>query len=177
MSCRPLSADIEPALCPSSSVNDLEATAAPATDIDARSSSDPAELAVIVVSPDDMQHLFGPTLWRMGFLPIWPSDAAHASPAPVHSGAPAATRSFSTYVWRKVHSGHGSIAAPLSQSRGIRPLTLPMHCHIRPSPSTTVGSISRAFRSYASSSARLTRTILRSVFILGPAAFRGLFGM
>jgi len=174
MSCRPVSAEIEPSLHPSSPVIVRDSPAAPVSDTDL----DPAKQAVVVVSPQDMQRLFGPTLWRKGFLPISPPGAPQASPAAAQSGIPAATRSFSTFVRGVVRSASVSQGASLPR---IVPSTLrQLHgtqlCPVRLSPSTMVGAIPGGFRSCAPAGS--TRTaVLRSAFLRGTVAFWGLVGI
>jgi len=116
MSCRPVAPDIEHALRPTPVVDRNKV--APSSDINPVSLPDVTEDAVIVVSPEDMVRIFGPTLWRKGFLPFLPSDASHAFPPPPSVGnrptpTIVATRSFSTRIWRTAHSGLRGAPSPL----------------------------------------------------------------
>jgi len=188
MSCRTVAPDIEHALRPASLVDRDKlkpVTAASGSNMNAQALPDVVQESVIVVSPQDMPLVFGPTLWRKGFLPILSSDASHASPAaPVNfrgSSVPssiAATRSFSTCIWRTAHSGavvQGAsfplfcrVVLPASMY-GLRP------CRIRPA-SNLFGAVPRWFRSSLRCTGFPRSPTSRFAIVLGFAGIRGYTG-
>jgi len=157
---------------------------APSSDIHPQSLPDVAQQRVIVVSPQDMARIFGPTLWRKGFLPMHPSDASPALPAPPPVGSSgnrptptiAATRSFSTRIWRTAHSGFQG--AP---SRLFHRVVLPVFVYGMPPylirhASNSVGAVPRWIRSSVRFTSSLRSPMLRSAIVLGFGGIRGCIG-
>ena len=166
MSCRLVSPGVENALR-GISVVDRDKLQTGTVVADGDSNADVAHESVIVVSPQDMPHVFGPTLWRKGFFPIFHSDESQASPAPVESGSPAfsTTRSFSSTCMRRMaRSGAAGVLQGASLPL-FRRATLAVSAHgMQPCVITRLASVPRWFRSSFSS----TRTpILRSAVVLG----------
>jgi len=186
MSCRPVTPDIEHALRPASLVDRDRLkpfTVASGSDINAQALPDVAQESVIVVSPQDMRLVFGPTLWRKGFLPILSSDASHASPAaPVNfrsSSLPsgiAATRSFSTCIWRTTHFGAvvRGASLPLFCRVTLR-ASVYGPCRIRPA-SNLFGAVPRWFRSSLRCTGFPRSPTSRFAIVLGFAGIRGYTG-
>jgi len=174
MSCRLVSPGVENALR-GVSVVDRDKLQTGTVVANSDSNADVAQKSVIVVSPQDMPQLFGPTLWRKGFLPIFPSDESQASPAPVGSGSPAfsTARSFSTCIRRMARSGAAGVLQGASLPL-FRRATLAVSAHgMQPCVITRLASVPRWFRSSFSS----TRTpILRSAIVLGSAGIRAVIG-
>jgi len=182
MSCRPVAPDIEHALR-STSLDPRNKSqifaVAPGSGINSQSLPDVTQEAVIVVSPQDMALIFGPTLWRKGFLP---PDASHAVPTPPPVGSSgnrstpgiSATRSFSTSIWRMAHSGLQGASSPLFR-RVILPISVyrTQPCLFRLA-SNVVGAVPRWFRlSVRGTSSSRPRMLRSAAVVLGFAGIRG----
>jgi len=176
MSCRPVTLGLEVALRGTSAV-DREKRQTSTVAADSDSKLDPAKESVIVVSPQDMPLIFGPTLWRKGFLPVFPSDASRMSPAPVESSSPtfSTTRSFSTRIRRIVRYGAVEVLHCTSLPL-FRRVTVPVSVYgMQPCP-IGLGGAPRWFRSSLRCTSFPRSSILRSAVDVGSAGIRAFIG-
>jgi len=176
MTCRDVTPGVEQALrgAPAVDRNKLQAGTVAA---DSESNPDLPRESVIVLSPQDMPLIFGRTLWRKGFLPIFSSDASQVSPAPGESHRPAfsAVRSFSTCIRQMARSGAVDVLHSTSLPL-LRRVTVPASSYGMQPCAVGPGSVPRWFRSSLRSTGFPRTSILQSAIILGSAGIRACIG-